>query len=264
MPKSKFDRYSLCHNLLKKVAIRVDYSGVTSLNHVISQFKARELSVFNSYRKEITKPSSEMPIPQETHVFYNSSKFVDDVEVLLSASFLIIHIDCRNYKNIDPYLELVVALLARILKSDKFIVITRLGIRKIAAYMDEDPCAIFSVFEPSVFSLGKNLRNILSQNKACGLSNTYIDRLVFDEPLDIYAVYKRLVKQVVAMNEKRFALQAILDIEAFVSEGTLAQINFTDSNDALSNILNNINNALFTLFKTAVTLNYLENHGQIG
>lgn len=97
MPKSKFDRYSLKHNLLKRVAIRIDFDGLTNLDALIQRLKRHELAeIFGSYRKLVMPVggqfSDDDSIDGPTHVFYDYLKTKDKVELTLSLSLSLIHI----------------------------------------------------------------------------------------------------------------------------------------------------------------------------
>lgn len=54
MPKSDYDRYSLQENQLKKILIRVDYSGVTQIENWVENIKTSFIkNIFGNYFKRI-------------------------------------------------------------------------------------------------------------------------------------------------------------------------------------------------------------------
>lgn len=276
MPKSKFNRYSLKHNLLKKVTIRIDFDGLTNLDALIQRFKGHELSLlFGSYRRVIpsgvfTNNPSEYNNRQDighelteiSHVFYDYQPAADNVEVTLTASYVSIQIRCVDYANIDPYRNLMRALIKQILASDTFIVITKIGIRKIGAYENDDPKKLFSVFEHDMFSMRK-LEELNSTLKVGYIQTSYEDSLCVVIKYPVCARIKRLVRHMFDHKTDAHTLQAILDIDASIDEDTLRQHNVSGSYEEVIHAMDIINDVLFETFKASVTKKYLEKHGYV-
>lgn len=273
MPKSQFNRYSLKHNLLKRVIIRIDFDGLTNLDSLIERFKSHELAMlFGSYRRIMPsaqvynsgdsnrRPGLMHEIAETTHVFYDYQPAEDKVDVTFTASYVSIQIRCVDYANIDPYRDLMCALIKQILKSDTFIVITKIGIRKIAAYEHENPETLFRVFEQGMFSM--SCLEALSEKLEMGhLQTSYEDSLMVKIKYPICVKLKRLVRHLLDPKTAAHALQAILDIDAFVGEEDLRQYNVSGSYNDVVIALDNINIVLFETFKASVTKTYLERHG---
>ncbi len=182
MPKTKFDRYSLKHNLLKKVTIRIDFDGLTNLDGLIQRLKRHELAeTFGSYRKLVMPVgdqfSDDDSINGPTHVFYDYLPTKDKVELMLSLSRITIQIECVEYVNIDSYLELMEQVAKAILISDAYVEITKIGIRKIAAYENPSPIKVFEIFERDMFMTDRILKMQKKENLK-GVRTKYEDTLL--------------------------------------------------------------------------------------
>lgn len=274
MPKSKYDRYSLTHNLLRKVILRIDFSGLTNITPIIEEFKGHELAkLFGAYRVAIhrnltvemdkldpstdTLPVSEI-VNEPIHLFYDYQPSEDNVELHMTTNYIAMKIECRSYKNIDPYKDLLIKLIKKILAYDTFTQIKRIGIRKIAGYESESKEKVFEIFERRLFSNDMQLLNGIN------IYNEYVDRYVIENkscPLCI--VYKRLLRVVKNPQMEVHQYQAILDIDGFVNEQALRAYNVSSSIEMIETIIDELNNQMFLSFRHTVTEQYLNNHGQI-
>lgn len=274
MPKSKYDRYSLTHNLLRKVILRIDFSGLTNITPIIEDFKGHELAkLFGAYRVAIhrnltvemdkvdistdTLPVSEI-VNEPIHLFYDYQPSEDIVELHMTTNYIAMKIECREYKNIDPYKDLLIKMITKILAYDTFTQIKRIGIRKIAGYESESKEKVFKIFEPHLFS------NDIQLPKGLNIYNEYIDKYVFgSEFCPLCIVYKRLLRKIKNPRLTRPQHQAILDIDGFVNEQALRTSNVSSSIDMIIGIIDELNNYMFLYFRHSVTLQYLHNHGKI-
>ena len=139
MPKSQYNRYSLEENQLKKVLIRIDYSGVTTIEKWVEVIKSSFIKdYFDKYFKRIHNnakidlsriedlpqsiPISEI-INEPIHTF-TDSKFrdrEDKIQLDITGFYLALTIDCKKYKNIDLYIEFISTLIKLLLDSDSYI-----------------------------------------------------------------------------------------------------------------------------------------------
>ena len=170
MPKSDYDRYSLQENQLKKILIRVDYSGVTQIENWVENIKTSFIkNIFGNYFKRINNnatldlsnlteiakkqsiPISEI-IKEPVHTF-TESKFSDREDIVtldITSLYLILSIECVRYKSIDPYIELISQLIENLLSSDSFIQIKRIGIRKIGGHEFDTLEEVYQVYEKDI------------------------------------------------------------------------------------------------------------------
>jgi|MucameStandDraft_1065616.scaffolds.fasta_scaffold00809_11 hypothetical protein len=265
MPKSKFDRYSLKHNLLKRVAIRIDFDGLTNLDALIQRLKRHELAeIFGSYRKLVMPVggqfSDDDSIDGPTHVFYDYLKTKDKVELTLSLSRITIQIGCVEYGNIDSYLVLMEQVAKAILMSDAYVEITKIGIRKIAAFENPSPIKVFNIFEKDMFMSDKILK-MRKKEDIKGVRTKYEDTLLCLQKYPVMVSLKRLVRHLFDPVERTHQLQAILDIEGSIDGSDIKDAGSTVSIEDIFSAMQVINDELFEMFKTSVTLKYLNAHG---
>lgn len=274
MPKSKYNRYSLEENQLKKVLIRIDYSGVTTIEKWIEEIKFSFIKdYFGKYFKRIQNNakidlsriediSQSLSIPvsdiikEPVHTF-TDSKFKereDRVQLDITGFYLALTIDCEKYKNIDLYVEFISALMKRLLDSDSYIQIKRIGIRKIGGTEFNSTDEIDDIYEKeSVFC------KLIDKTDVKIADREYTDR--FLKGKDVKINYTRLCRWIKVSGNEKF--QVILDMDGYIDEYLIEQNSYQFPQDIEEVMKNKINNYLFELFKDSVTVKYLENHGHI-
>lgn len=274
MPKSEYNRYSLKENQLKKVLIRIDYSGVTMIEKWIEEIKASFLKkYFEKYFKRIHNnakidlsriedisqslsiPISEI-IKEPIHSF-TDSKFEDrddSVQLDITGFYLALTIDCCNYQNIDIYIEFISNLIKLLLESDSYIQIKRIGIRKIGGTEFETIDDIYNVYEKSVVFC-----KLIDKTDIKIANREYTDRFLKNNVTKIN--YTRLCRSIKVEGIEK--IQVILDMDGYIDEYLIEQNSFKFPQDIEIVMKNKINDYLFELFKDSVTLNYLENYGHI-
>jgi len=276
MAKSKYDRYSLKENLLRKILIRIDYTGVTTIDNWIESIKtdfvkkyfdryirrlhnnARvDLSNLGDISKSLSIPISEI-VREPIHTF-TESKFAereDKVQLDITSFYTIISIDCINYKNIDLYLTFTENLINNLLNSDTCIQIKRIGIRKIGGTEFNNREEIYKVYEENQF-----LCQLIDDHDIEIANREYTDRFLKKNP-DVKINYSRLCRSVNIQGETK--MQVILDIDGYIDDSIISKNGYQFPKD-LHNVLSvNINDYLFELFKKSVQEEYLKKYGHIG
>ena len=277
MAKYEYDRYSLEENLLRKILIRVDYTGVTTIDSWIEKIKVDfikdyfdryikhlnnnakiDLSNLGDISKSLSIPVTEI-VREPIHTF-TESKFEDredKMQLDITSFYTTVSIDCIKYKNIDIYIEFLVKLLTSLLESDTYIQIKRIGIRKIGGTEFDSKDAIYDVFEEDQFfcKLIDNCDKIKIANRE------YTDRFIRENP-DVKINYTRLFRAVNIKGENK--IQVILDMDGYIDEYIISKNNYQFPRDLKPSLTDNINNYLFELFKNSVQENYLKKHGHIG
>lgn len=276
MAKSKYDRYSLKENLLRKILIRIDYTGVTTIDNWIESIKtdfvkkyfdryirrlhnnARvDLSNLGDISKSLSIPISEI-VREPIHTF-TESKFAereDKVQLDITSFYTIISIDCINYKNIDLYLTFTENLINNLLNSDTYIQIKRIGIRKIGGTEFNNREEIYKVYEENQF-----LCQLIDDHDIEIANREYTDRFLKKNP-DVKINYSRLCRSVNIQGETK--MQVILDIDGYIDDSIISKNGYQFPKD-LHNVLSvNINDYLFELFKKSVQEEYLKKYGHIG
>lgn len=276
MAKSIFNRYCLEENLLRKVLIRIDYSGVTNIDNWIESIKIDFIkNYFNRYSKHLNNnakidlsnlgdiskslsiPVSEI-IREPVHTFIDS-KFngrTDKVRLDITAFYTTLSIDCFNYKNIDVYIDFIEKLISHLLSSDSYIQIKRIGIRKIGGDEFEDVESVYNVFEKEQFLC----KLIDSSSDINVINREYTDRFLNKEQ-DVKINYTRLCRSVLVGDSCK--IQVILDMDGYIDEGIIQKNGYEYPRDLKKSLSDNINDYLFELFKNSVQETYLLKHGHI-
>ncbi|MEH2873904.1 hypothetical protein AAH030_12445 [Phocaeicola vulgatus] len=276
MAKSEYDRYSLKENLLRKILIRIDYTGVTTIDNWIESIKtgfvkkhfdryirhlnnnARvDLSKLGDISKSLSIPITEI-VREPIHTF-TESKFIereDKVQLDITSFYTIISIDCINYKNIDLYLDFTKNLITSLLESDTYIQIKRVGIRKIGGTEFNNREDIYKVYEENQF-----LCKLIDDHNIEIANREYTDRFLKKNP-DVKINYSRLCRAISIQGETK--IQVILDIDGYVDDSIILKNNYQFPKDLHDVLSININNYLFELFKKSVQEEYLKKHGHIG
>ena len=275
MAKSEYNRYSLNENLLRKILIRIDYTGVTSIDNWIESIKidfikdyfdryirrlhnnARvDLSNLGDISKSLSIPITEI-VREPIHTF-TESRFPereDKVQLDITSFYTVVSIDCINYKNIDLYLEFTTKLITGLLSSDTYIQIKRIGIRKIGGTEFDNNEEIYKVYEENQF-----LCQLIDDHDIEIANREYTDRFLKKDP-DVKINYSRLCRVVNIQGKPK--MQVILDIDGYVDDSIILKNHYRFPDNLNSVLSININNYLFELFKKSVQEEYLKKHGHI-
>lgn len=275
MPKSDYDRYSLQENQLKKILIRVDYSGVTQIENWVENIKTSFIkNKFGNYFKRINNnatldlsnlteiakkqsiPISEI-IKEPVHTF-TESKFSDREDIVtldITSLYFILSIECVRYKSIDPYIELISQLIENLLSSDSFIQIKRIGIRKIGGHEFDTLEEVYQVYEKDIVFC-----NLIENDDINMINREYTDRF-FKTKEQIKINYSRLCRNIKIKDKNK--IQVILDMDGYIDDFIITKNNYKFPEETKNILADKINNYLFELFKSSVTLKYLEHYGKI-
>lgn len=272
MPKSQYNRYSLEENQLKKVLIRIDYSGVTTIEKWVEVIKSSFIkdyfdkyfkSIHNNAKIDLSRiedPPQSIPISEiikePIHTF-TDSKFrdrEDKIQLDITEFYLALTIDCKKCKNIDLYIEFISTLIKLLLDFDSYIQIKRIGIRKIGGAEFNSINEIYDTYEKeSVFC------KLIDKTDVKIADRKYTDR--FLKGNDVKINYTRLCRVIkVSGNEK---IQVILDMDGYIDEYLIDQNSYKFPQDIETIMKSKINDYLLELFQDSVTVKYLENHGHI-
>lgn len=276
-----FSRYTMRANMLRKVLIRIDYDGVTDINEWIKLFKEnRELSsYFQKYTKGVQNQATislsnmeeiaaSRSIPLSTiqseplHRFSDAVfkeedgiQREDKVVMDVTSLFLTFSIDCVNYKNMDVYIDFLNNYIKSFLENDKYIVIQRIGVRKLGGdvFRSIEDCS--ETFESSVFA------PLDVANLDGGLiDREYVDRIIRND--DSVKVNFARRCRAIKTDDGETVYQALLDIDGYVDNGLIEKNNYRFPNDFEYVVKTTINDYLFELYKLSVTEQYLKDNGK--
>lgn len=267
MSKANYNRNCLTENLLRKVLLRVDYAGVTDIIPWIDSIKKDfTIKYFGNYSRvqnnniniTITNPNEVAPVSEMTKELihrFSDSKFKglkDSVQLDISNFYTTLLIDCKEYQNIDPYVDFLVDLLSLLLEYDSYIKIKRIGIRKWSGDIFPTEQEIFKVYE----------KKILNQYEYQGISmisQTYTDQFFRQSP-DVKINNTRLYGKIVMDQQEQ--VQVLLDMDGYVDEQIINKNQYDFPRQLKDILMGNINDYLFELFKDSVQETYLHKHGK--
>lgn len=262
-------RYSLKKNLLKSVLIRVDFTGVSGLERWVDENRDFMFTTFGDYSKgynnnarldlnnleDVAKtlsiPVSE--VTKETQHIYTLCKLgtEDEVKMTLTSYFMTFYVLCKNYKNIDVYLDFINRFFEQFVKISEYMKVRRIGIRKISGKPFESIDQAYQVFKPELF-----------------FGNSLFDgfRITQREYKDYYILpdnsmrvnYTRMFREQNTPNGVRYAF--VLDTDCYVDEYLIKENNY-DLPAKIGEIMTQINNHLFELFYNSVQKSYIEHQG---
>ena len=279
MSKESYTRYSMNANMLKKVLIRVDYDGVTDIGKWVETVKSNaslrtKFSVYVqnylnraklnlSNNDEIARQRA-LPVndfeSEPVHRFSDSHFPGRDDSVIMDIArlFMTFEINCKHYSTIDDYFCYLEEYFTEFLKSDPYIKIKRIGIRKLGGDSFSDFNEMRQTFEPEFFDGHK-----IDNDDTVVLERTFHDSYM--KVLNAGTDTSRLVKINYTTRCRRIdgekPFQSILDIDGYVDEYIIKENSLTFPQD-LHQTLDAINNYMFGLYKKSVTELYLSKYGK--
>lgn len=270
MSKDSIKREMLKKNIMKEAILRIDYTGIISIDDSINLFTKNFINSFKEYEKtfynridlgniQIEQISETLSVPikelekQTIHRFTQNTIGPDELIFDISSYFSVLHIKCKDYVSITNYLNFFSDFLDFLCQKNEFILFKRFGLRKIG----------FEIFE-SIDEISKHFENYLflpqlSNPLFKSAGNQYVDLLVSDDNLFNFTL-KRIIDKGYLKTEKEIkeAYQAILDIDGYITEENIKIIGFRNKNN-LYDSLTKLNNVyLFDLFKTSMTEIFLQ------
>ena len=268
--KKQIQREQLSHNIMRDVILRIDYLGVISIDDIVKAFTSNFKGTFKNYTKtfsntidlgnvDIEQISETLSVPvkelkrQEIHRFSENTFGTDDVVFDMCNYYTVLHVKCRDYKNIDPYLNFFVDYVSFLNGINEFTSIKRFGLRKIGALVKPDFESLLDNFEPDYFHTKVSNPNF----KVAG--NQFVDILV-SEDLFYNFTYRRSIDSGFISNDGKIvpAKQALLDIDGYINENKLSETKFGIDEDETRASIRRLNDVyMFELFKLSMSNNFL-------
>lgn len=280
LDRRMIDRYSFKSNILRKIIFRVDFKGVIGLTNLITP----SMSLLNEYFAtgenrfhdninidigdidyEAISRTLSLPLKEVEHQeifkltdgkFKNSdgSHTTDRVSLDISKYFVVMDIECKDYKNIDPYMDFFLKLLCLLLEHNSFMSIKRVGIRKVASDIFFTSASLFQTFDEKYFNLclDNSGYNTVNYDRVDVITKGY------DNPV---INYRRIVKSGTLTNnetkEEKEGYIAILDIDGYFDEENSGGVLFSDKKQ-FSEKVQLINTQLFEIFLSSMTDSFIE------
>lgn len=258
-------------DLLKKIVIRIDYTGIPSITEWIERFmKDEELcGKFENYDKGVSLNKATfrlsnlkdiadtLAIPldelkKETIHRFSSPQFdqhEDDVIMDITSYFTTFTITCQNYSMIDDYLQYLCMYMLKLKSYCTYLKVARIGIRKIGGCVFKTVEDIGKVFNPKLF-----FGNIIDEPASTAHEINYSDSFI-DRTFNIKVNYGRMCREVVDTNQNTL-YQVLMDIDGYIDEEIIIgqKIQLPES---IENVMTRINDCLFKLFKYSVNEDFL-------
>lgn len=266
MAKSEFTRSRIHDHYMKRIIIRLDYSGVRDGAKLVDLFDRKFPKAFreskdifnnefsiqlrNDELKDISE-SIQVPInviQKEKIVRYSGMKNVAcDVILDISQYYLCMTIQCNgNYDGLDKYIECFKGAITVFSDSIPYFQPKRLGLRKIRVEDKSTIQEFADTFEPFVFNIPG-----YAINNSVNLKSEYVDYIQQPSNNNI----KFNIRRVIGLNNKSdnnnelvSTYVATLDIDAYYKDTELRNIN---------ELLNQANVLEFEVYKSCMKESYL-------
>lgn len=261
-------RYSFKHTLLRNVLIRIDYTGITNIDNWVESFQTVMKEYFSIYNRGIQNNArvnltsleeiaNNLSIPIEEirketiHEFSSWKKDANDVTLSISPFFMTINVRCKEYSNIDAFLELTKIFLGKMYESNPFFDVHRIGIRKINGKVFDTVDEILKIYKKQLF-FGKEV----DEQKSKPLQREYSYRYVLKDST-IKVNYSRQYRLAKSFDGKE-KHQVLLDIDTYVDKFNIDKCNYNLKDNCIE-VLQTINNHQFEIFAESVEDDYLQN-----
>lgn len=256
LSKEQISRDSIRDIWMKQVIIRLDYAGVADLNELIKIFdlrinrfaKRQEMYVnqlgFNIRAEDLKNISDTLSIPIEAikkeKIWRYSELNVGQCSTTLDISqyFMCMTIDCQhNYDGITEYIKVFKEVMEIFTSDIKYFEPKRIGLRKARVQKLKTLNDVANIFEPYIFCMN------IAENLALTHDKFYRDiaKKVDDS---LYININRIIKSI----DDETAFNTTLDLDAYTTN--------LDKKE-LSNIIDVANAYEFEVYKSCMTLNYL-------
>ena len=268
MSKESYTRETQRSNFLKRVIIRIDYTGVVTASTFVESIKGAFIrNYFDSFYKrfigqaklnfsDLGSIAKTLMIPvqdlkNEPLYVFSVSPFrgtKDSVTMEISAYYTALDINCYEYQSIDPYRALISEFVHLISEQEIALSINRLGIRKANGRVFDSVESLLDTYEYGVF-YG------MSPDERMDLINKeYLD-CFFNDEHDIKVNYKRAIVSVLD-SERKPKLQTGLDIDVYVDNDIIRTKHIDLCKDFVS-VFDRLNDYQFYLYRNSVTERYL-------
>ena len=266
-------RQSISSKSLKRVIIRYDFKGVTSIDTWITEIKQKYCSkFFREYSigehgqatidvQNLEEISERLSIPlsevsrQPLHQFSGSTfnGLQDLVQLEITRFSITLIIECRNYVSIEPYLDFINTLVLSLLGTDAFIRIERIGIRKLDGFQ-------FKTWDELVANLDSSIIGPLTDLiEDTALLRDYTDSWYWKRFMSKIN-FTRKIRNVQLVSEDH-VYQVVLDMDAYTDDETMQIPDIIDE-VFLREETQRLNNALYKIFIKSLTEQYISNHAK--
>ncbi len=264
--KDAIKRTDVKRNFLKKILLRIDYTGIIDIKDLLKEFGKRFENKFENMEEvylnqydiainDIDQVSETLSIPikeiiKNDLMRYTKNTFGVENDIIFDIGkyFTTLTIDCKNYNSLDEYKIFFGNYVEFLLKYSNYVRIKRFGLRKMGGEFYKNFKEIFKVFENEIFGIEPSENNYILSKR--NLLDEYKSQNKNDPNVNWYrTIEKGTIKDGDNLEE---VYKVILDIDAYIIEDTI-----NDNNSGFSSQISLINDKLFEFYKKSVTVEYL-------
>ncbi len=263
------ERKEIKHNFLRRIILRLDYSGVVEVKSWIEKLHERFSQFgFSTMREEfLRKPEFELydPAPTKNQKYvpepelestptYKYVTALEDMVLEINKHFTTLTIQPRLYREFEEYRDIFTYVITQIKNNNVFMSVQRLGLRKINDCIILEKSNLNSIFSEDVFiDVSQKLlnRDINSQL----VNSNLLDTISIG---DYYYNYNRSCTEGIIKKdgEEQLAYQAVLDIDGYIQDNDLLK-EMINSEDLIEQTLDNVNDCLFQLYLASLNESFI-------
>lgn len=270
--KEEIKREHFKSNDLRFLRIRVDFGGIPNIMDLVNAFKevvSKSFGEMHRYEKKLLSSLDNTPelsnlldiddtILRNTFVHSftigkNDEEIPLSVTVNISEYSIVLELESSSYPGFDIFKQLIVGTYRGLCIVEPLVEIRRIGIVKTSAFWSDNPRIIRNFVETTA------LPNpvVLESRPRC----TYLDRFYWEERQVNVSLKRELIhgSKCSEDGERKSVWQVSLlyDVSrAYPREQQKIKFDATD----IEEVLNEMNDAHFELFKRSMTLDYLKMH----
>lgn len=270
--KEEIKREHFKSNDLRFLRIRVDFGGIPNIMDLVNAFKevvSKSFGEMHRYEKKLLSSLDNTPelsnlldiddtILRNTFVHSftigkNDEEIPLSVTVNISEYSIVLELESSSYPGFDIFKQLIVGTYRGLCIVEPLVEIRRIGIVKTSAFWSDDPRIIRNFVETTA------LPNpvVLESRPRC----TYLDRFYWEEKQVNVSLKRELIHGSKCSEDGErtsvWQVSLLYDVSrAYPREQQ--KIKFDATN--IEEVLNEMNDAHFELFKRSMTLDYLKMH----
>lgn len=270
--KEEIKREHFKSNDLRFLRIRVDFGGIPNIMDLVNAFKevvSKSFGEMHRYEKKLLSSLDNTPelsnlldiddtILRNTFVHSftigkNDEEIPLSVTVNISEYSIVLELESSSYPGFDIFKQLIVGTYRGLCIVEPLVEIRRIGIVKTSAFWSDDPRIIRNFVETTALP-----NPVVSESRPrC----TYLDRFYWEEKQVNVSLKRELIHGSKCSEDGErtsvWQVSLLYDVSrAYPREQQ--KIKFDATN--IEEVLNEMNDAHFELFKRSMTLDYLKMH----
>lgn len=271
MAKSKYTPQNLKSTMEREILIKVDYEGVGDIEEFVKVNKTH-FNLFLRYNK-LTRNEVEIkvtpqyirdrniPMPEPTiqivHHFFKNREGEENVvmDVCDTTAYIQIRLPAgKSSRGMEPYSKLMAEFIKKLLSSDSFIHVTRIGMRKKNFYYIKENENVSDVLERDIWTQYADVNNgILPTRKV------YADFMTV-EASKVNLNFQQIAEKVEKIDTKEKFIRIIVDSDAYLDQNRLDQLDLKNDTVTKNLLQNDMNELLFKFYVEAYKETFLDQY----